>query len=333
MVNGQSSLIDFMAYLKVEKNFSNNTMSAYRNDINQFRDWLSKRDTARSWAEVARADLQDYLVYLKGTEERAYAPSTQARKMAAIRSFFQFLTAQHQIPSNPTTDLVSPKVQKYWPKAITVEQVDVLLEKASHNLTPEGMRDRAMLELLYATGLRVTELVNLDVEDINRESQYVRCLGKVGKERIVPIHRRALDCVEVYLAEARPHLLRGGNADALFLNHRGQRLTRQGFWLILKSYSTAAQIEGITPHTLRHSFATHMLNGGTELRKVQEWLGHANISTTQIYTQINPERMHQAYGSAHPRAAESEGDVAEASVAEDSSGGEYASATAPEATR
>ncbi|MDQ3856282.1 MAG: tyrosine recombinase XerD, partial [Chloroflexota bacterium] len=263
-----------------------------------------------TWSDITRSDVQDYLVHLKGREERAYAPSTQARKMAAIKSFFHFLAADRKIAKDPTADLVSPKVQKYWPKAISVDQVNLLLDHASRHSTPEGKRDRAMLELLYATGVRVSELVSLDVFNVSTDGQYVRCIGKGQKERLVPIHLRALDCVNTYLTEARPALLRNTEEQALFLNHRGQRLTRQGFWLILKAYAQAAEIDGITPHTLRHSFATHMLNGGTDLRKVQEWLGHASISTTQIYTQLNTERLHQVYDAAHPRAQEVPQEVA-----------------------
>ncbi|MDP9379658.1 MAG: site-specific tyrosine recombinase XerD [Chloroflexota bacterium] len=302
MFDGKVALEEFISHLSAERHFSNHTLSAYRNDINQFHEWLQQRPEILDWGGVARTDVQDYLLHLKGTDERAYAPATQARKVAAIKSFFHFLAADQQVAQDPTSDLVSPRVQKYWPKAITVQQVNALLEEASRQDSPEGIRDRAMLEVLYATGVRVSELVNLDVAHISMDGQFLRCLGKGRKERLVPVHDRALSAVKVYLADARPVLLRKQEENALFLNHRGQRLTRQGFWLILKAYSSAAKIDGITPHTLRHSFATHMLNGGTDLRKVQEWLGHSSISTTQIYTQLNTERLHEAYDSAHPRA-------------------------------
>ena len=302
MLDGKVNLEEFISYLTAERHFSNHTISAYRNDINQFHNWLQQRPEVRHWSEVRRTDVQDYLLHLKGSEERAYAPATQARKIAAIKSFFHFLTADEQVAQDPTADLVSPRVQKYWPKAITIQQVNALLEQTAQNSTPEGLRDRAMLEVLYATGVRVSELVNLDTMHIDRDGQYLRCVGKGRKERMVPVHSRALEAVGSYMEEARPRLLRSDQEQALFLNHRGQRLTRQGFWLILKAYSSAAKIDGITPHTLRHSFATHMLHGGTDLRKVQEWLGHSSISTTQIYTQLNTDRLHQAYDSAHPRA-------------------------------
>jgi integrase/recombinase XerD len=293
---------EFISHLTAERHFSGNTVSAYRNDIAQFHDWLRQRPSVRSWDDVSRADVQDYLLHLKGSGERAYAPSTQARKVAAIKSFFRFLATDSVVTQDPCSDLASPRVQKYWPKAITVQQVNALLDRAAKNTSPEGVRDRAMMELLYATGVRVSELVNLDLPHVSTQEQFVRCYGKGRKERLVPLHARAAEAVSRYVEQSRPALLRGREDTALFLNHRGQRLTRQGFWLILKTYASAAEIEDITPHTLRHSFATHMLNYGADLRKVQEWLGHSSISTTQIYTQLNTDRLHEVYDSAHPRA-------------------------------
>ena len=302
MVDGYKSLEEFISHITAERHFSDNTIAAYRNDIVQFHDWLGERPDVQDWAGVKRTDVQDYLLHLKGSDQKAYAPSTQARKVAAIKSFFRFLSTDNTVVQDPCSDLVSPRVQKYWPKAISVQQVNQLLEQTSNGKGPEAMRDRAMLEVLYATGVRVTELVNLDVNHVSCEGQFVRCYGKGRKERLVPLHSRAVEAVERYQQEARPLLLREREDAALFLNHRGQRLTRQGFWLILKAHANAAEIQDITPHTLRHSFATHMLNGGTDLRKVQEWLGHSSISTTQIYTQLNTDRLHEVYDSAHPRA-------------------------------
>ncbi len=302
MLDGQADIKEFISHLTAERHFSSNTIAAYRNDVTQFHSWLDKNTGALTWADVKRSEVQDYLMYLKGSDERAYAPSTQARKMASIKSFFHFLAADNSVAKDPTSDLVAPRVQKYWPKAITIQQVNDLLQAAAAGTSPESLRDRAMLEVLYASGLRVSELVNLDVCHISHEGQYLKCHGKGRKERLVPLHPRALEAVAEYMESGRPALLRGREDDALFLNHRGQRLTRQGFWLILKSYASAAKVDGITPHTLRHSFATHMLNGGTDLRKVQEWLGHSSISTTQIYTQLNTDRLHQVYDAAHPRA-------------------------------
>lgn len=296
-MDGQHNIDDFIAHLTAERHFSNNTISAYHNDILQFYCWLGARPQLRNWADVGQPVVQDYLLHLKGNEQRSYAPSTQARKMAAIKSFFAYLTTHSIVAQDPTAQLVTPRVQKYWPKSITIQQVNTLLEQAAHNTTPEGKRDRAMLELLYATGLRVSELVSLDVNHIDLEARQLRCQWKAHKERLVPLTNRAAEAVDAYVSEARPHLLHSQDEPALFLNHRGHRLTRQGFWLILKAYAHAAKIDGLTPHTLRHSFATHRLSEGVDLRQVQEWLGHASISTTQIYTQV---------GTSNGRAEESE---------------------------
>lgn len=297
-MDGHDKIEAFISHLNAERHFSQNTIAAYRNDISQFLAWLGEGSTLQNVADVKRSDIQDYLLYLKGTEDRGYAPSTQARKMAALKSFFHFLCAQDGMPEDPTSDLASPRVQKYWPKSITIQQVNTLLDQVSRNRSPEGIRDRAMLEVLYASGVRVSELVNLNLEHIDIQTRNLCCLGKGGKKRMVPLHERALEAVSRYTEEARPVLCRAPDQQALFLNHRGQRLTRQGFWLILKSYANAANIDGITPHTLRHSFAAHMIDGGTELRKVQEWLGHASISTTQVYTQVKTDRLPRTYDAA-----------------------------------
>jgi len=285
LFDGLSSVEEFISHLESERHFSNNTTAAYKNDILQFHDWLQSKDHIDSWAAVTSSDIQDYLLYLKGNQDRAYAPSTQARKMAAIKSFFQFLVAKSVVDQNPASDLISPRVQKYWPKAISVQEVNMLLAAASDSETPEGIRDRAMLEVLYRTGLRVSELVSLNVDDINLDESHLKCIGR-GKTRKVPLSQPAVDVLKLYLERSRPLLVRGQDEQALFVNHRGQRLTRQGFWLILKAYASEAGIKGITPHTLRHSFAAHMIDGGIDLRQVQEWLGHASITTTQVYRQI-----------------------------------------------
>jgi integrase/recombinase XerD len=189
------------------------------------------------------------------------------------------------------------------PRPISVSQVRALLEQPTRQSKPEARRDSAMLELLYASGMRVSELVSLNLEDVNTGSGDVRCFGKGHKERIIPIHERAASAVEEYVREARPHMLRRDDERALFLNHRGERLTRQGFWQILKQYARAAGLASeVTPHTLRHSFATHMLSGGADLRAVQELLGHANISTTQVYTHLTTEHVRRSYEKSHPRA-------------------------------
>lgn len=296
------SVSQFLSFLAVEKGASSNTIAAYRNDIQQFSGFTTGQRNGKGWSAVDRAAILEFMMDL---QRKKYAEATVARKVAAVKSFFGFLTAEGQIPTDPTESLSSPRVGKSLPKAITPQQVDDLLEQPLRRNTPEAKRDKAMLELLYATGMRVTELVSLDVDSVvlRGDAAYVRCVGKGSKERSIPIHEHAAEAVQAYLDEARPLLVRVRNEKALFVNRRGERLTRQGFWLILKSYAQAANIaEHVTPHTLRHSFATHMLKGGAPLRNVQELLGHANISTTQVYTQLNTDHVRDVYERAHPRA-------------------------------
>jgi integrase/recombinase XerD len=222
-----------------------------------------------------------------------------------VKSFFSFLQAEGKLKANPTEQLASPKVGKMLPKPLSVQEIDELLEQPARRNTPEAKRDRAMLELMYATGLRVTELVSTDVTDVQLEGDkpYVRLLGKGNRERQIPLLEQPVQELSEYIRFARPRLVGERDETALFVNRRGERLTRQGFWLILKGYSTEAGIRGrVTPHTLRHSFATHMLRGGMDIHKVQELLGHANISTTQVYTQVDREHIREAYEKAHPRA-------------------------------
>ncbi|MBA7607041.1 Tyrosine recombinase XerD [subsurface metagenome] len=294
----------FLTYLTVEKGFSENTIFAYRNDLYQLASFVeeeaAKRGSAASWASFNRQDMLSYLLNLK---ERNYAATTAARKVAAARSFFNFMVAEGNMKDNPSHNVGSPKVGRSLPKPISFSQVLRLLEQPTKLSTPEAKRDRAMLELLYASGMRVSELVSLNVSDIDIEGGYVRCFGKGHKERLIPIHERAASAVEEYVKEFRPRLTRNDTERALFLNRRGERLTRQGLWQILKGYAKSAELDKeITPHTLRHSFATHMLSGGADLRSVQELLGHANISTTQVYTHLTTEHIRRTYEKSHPRA-------------------------------
>ena len=243
--------------------------------------------------------------FLEDMRARSYKDATVARKVAAVKSFFGFLANEGQISSDPTEHLKSPQVGKTLPRALTVEEVDELLEQPARRNTPEAQRDKAMLEVLYATGLRVTELVTLDITDIALESDpvTVRCTGKGERERILPLPQRPVDELRQYLFKVRPRLVRNRREAALFVNRRGERLTRQGFWLILKNYAKEAKLDKtITPHTLRHTYATHMLSGGMPLRNVQDALGHASISTTQIYTQLTTSQKRVEYDKAHPRA-------------------------------
>ena len=299
MANHVNTFLDF---LSAEKGASSNTIAAYRNDLEQLAQYLKGRGDGSHWEKVDRLLIQDFILDLK---QRRYAETTVARKVAAIRSFFGFLAAEGILANNPTEGLASPRVGKMLPKAITPNEVDELLEQPCKRTTPEARRDRAMLELLYATGMRVTELVSLDLANVSVDGKnpFVRCTGKGAKERIIPIHEQATEALAEYLTEARPLMVRNKNEKALFVNRRGERLTRQGFWLILKGYARAANLrEDVTPHTLRHSFATHMLRGGMPLRHVQEMLGHANISTTQVYTHLTTEHVREVYEKAHPRA-------------------------------
>ena len=296
----QRKIDAFLDFLRVEKGYSNNTIAAYRNDLAQFSEYVSSQSVA-DWSGVNKEMIIGYILDLK---EREYASSTVARKVAAIKSFFHFLASEDVVEDDPTATLDSPKVKKRLPVTLSYEDVARLLAVPAESDTPKSIRDRALLELLYATGMRVTEIVSLDLEDINLASATVRVTrGKGGKERIIPIHGRAVEALDRYLSKGRLQLLRDPSERSMFLNHRGQRLTRQGLWLIIKHYVHEAGIASeVTPHTLRHSFATHLLNGKADLRHVQELLGHANISTTQIYTHISSERLRVAYDEAHPRA-------------------------------
>ncbi len=299
----QKQIDDFLTSLEVEKGYSENTRVAYRNDLGQFASFLQSQagTEIHSWTAVQKDQLIAYILHLKSEQE--YASTTVARKVAAIKSFFHFLVAEGLIKDDPTATLDSPRVKKYLPRAISQQDVERLLEEASKQDSPRGLRDRAILELLYATGMRVSELVSLDVGDVDLASASVRCFGKGGKERVIPIYERAVQAVEAYVSQGRVQLLREPSEKALFLNQRGERLTRQGLWLIVKGYVRDAGIEvQVTPHTLRHSFATHMLRGGADLRNVQELLGHANIATTQVYTQVSNERLREVYDESHPRA-------------------------------
>ncbi|UCH42400.1 MAG: site-specific tyrosine recombinase XerD [Dehalococcoidales bacterium] len=294
----------FLTYLSVEKGFSDNTVAAYHNDLSQLNEFAA-RDAARkgltpSWSSFTR---QDMLAYMLNLKERNYADTTMARKVAAAKSFFGFMVAEGKIRDNPTDNVGSPNIGRSLPKPISISQVRMLLEQPARLKKPDAKRDSAMLSLLYASGMRVSELVSLNLGDVDTTGDFVRCFGKGHKERLIPIYRNASLAVEEYIKDNRPNLARRGDEKALFLNRRGERLTRQGFWQILKEYAEKAGLEvEITPHTLRHSFATHMLSGGADLRSVQELLGHANISTTQVYTHLTSEHVRRTYEKSHPRA-------------------------------
>ncbi|MFH0847016.1 MAG: site-specific tyrosine recombinase XerD [Chloroflexota bacterium] len=294
----------FLNYLRVEKGFSENTIGAYRNDLTQLAEFVGEeaenRSVMPSWEDFGKQGVLSYMLSLK---ERGYKATTRARKMAATNSFFGFMKDEGQLKSKPTEGIEGVSVGKTLPKPISISQVRRLLDIPAKLGTVEAKRDRALMELLYASGMRASELVSLNVSDVDIQGGFVRCFGKGHKERLIPIYHGAALAVGEYVKEVRPRFVRKQDETALFVNQSGERLTRQGLWQILKGYAKTANLEKeVTPHTLRHSFATHMLNGGADLRSVQELLGHANISTTQVYTKLSSEHVRESYDKSHPRA-------------------------------
>ena len=284
---------NFLDYLTVERGLATNTVVAYRFDLTEFINGLPT-DTVTA---ITRKSIFGYLQQL---QIAGMAVSSVSRHLAAIKSFCKFLFTEHVIASDPAEIFETPKGLKRLPKAIRIEDVEALLEVVDTG-NAYGVRDRAMMELLYATGMRVTELVGCDVSSINQDMRFIRVFGKGAKERIIPVGEVALKWLRLYLTEARPKLFKK-TTSALFLNPRGMRITRQGCWKIIKIYARAAGIEkSITPHTFRHSFATHLLDAGADLRIVQELLGHTDIATTQIYTFVSRKRLHDIYDKTHPR--------------------------------
>ena len=295
----QQAVKSFLDHLAVEKGYSPNTLAAYHNDLSQFLRYL-QRDYD-SWDKVRKDVIVHYMLHL---QERGYASSTVARKVASLRSFFHFMEAEGRIHSDPTATLESPRVGRHLPRALSPEEMERLLARPAKQDTPKALRDRAILELMYATGMRVSELVSLNLDNVDLQRGSVRCMGKGSRERLIPVHAQAVHALTQYLERGR-HRIAGKDGDekALFLNMRAGRLTRQGLWLIVKQYAEAAGLgTDITPHILRHSFATHVLAGGLNLRQVQELLGHRSISTTQVYTQVTSGRRREAFDRAHPRA-------------------------------
>lgn len=276
----------FLVSMATDQMRSEHTCSAYRTDLEQLRLFLAAREVA-DWQAVTHDDILAFMISLR---ERGYAMSTMARRTAAMKSFFGFLTEEQIISKDPTDQIDSPKVNRDRPKAITQFDMDELLELPLRSSGPESLRDKAMLELLAATGMRVSELVTLELADVSLSAGTVRCRSKSGRERVLPIGLTATTALEEYLDIARNQLVRSGETPILFLNHRGKQLTRQGFWLILKGYADQIGLHDLTPHTLRHSFAAHLVYEGADLREVQERLGHASLSTTQIYSQM-PEPL------------------------------------------
>ena len=298
-------LTDFFNYLSIEKGLSSNTTSAYRRDLERFFRYLSINKLNLS--QVTPDELVSYISWLRGRANTEFkiGESSIARNVISLRSYFTYLAKEHNY-SNPTLNFRPPKIRKRLPKALTVEQIMSILEISGDDLI--SLRDRALLELLYATGARVSEIINLNTTDIssikNEDSQVttIRVKGKGGKERVVPIGSFGLTAVNDYLTRSRPTLSKVSTQKALFLNQRGGRLTRQSAWSIVANRAARAGLaEVVTPHSMRHSFATHLLDGGADIRVVQELLGHASVTTTQIYTLITIDRLRESYASAHPR--------------------------------
>ncbi|MFT9847430.1 site-specific tyrosine recombinase XerD [Aneurinibacillus sp. REN35] len=288
----------FIHYLTVERGLAKNTLESYQRDLNAYSTYLHNEGFA-DLNDTSRMQIMGYLLHLK---DQGRATATLSRNLASIRAFYQFLLREKFIDKDPSVNLESPKIEKKLPQVLSISEVETLLNGPNTHLA-SGMRDKAMLELLYATGIRVSELVSLNLSDVNLNMGFIKCFGKGSKERIIPLGRLAIENVNRYLERGRPHLKKRGQEEALFLNHHGRRLSRQGFWKIIKKYAQLANSnKEITPHTLRHSFATHLLENGADLRSVQEMLGHADISTTQIYTHVTRSRLKEVYAKAHPRA-------------------------------
>jgi integrase/recombinase XerD len=282
----------FLNILQQERGFSANTIVAYQNDLNQFRSWLIAGDLPqgleriKSWVGLTEQHVSSYVIAMR--DGGHYAPSSIARKIAALKSFCQYLAAEQVVNVDPAIAVTAPKVERFAPRSMTQDEIERLLAGPTNrpdSTRPEAVRDRAMLAVMYSTGMRVSELVALDSLDVNPSLGLVRCKGRGGRERVVPLNPEACEALINYLDGPRKALDPKGSI-ALFLNHRGARLTRQGFWLILKNYASDAGIEGITPHTLRHSFARHAVENGADLKEVQRRLGHVSISTTQVYRQL-----------------------------------------------
>ncbi|WP_238482664.1 site-specific tyrosine recombinase XerD [Lederbergia galactosidilytica] len=296
----QDEMQDFIHFMTVEKGLSQNTIVSYKRDLKRYLEYLQQVEQLQALNDVTRIHIIQFLGFLK---KEGKSSKTLARHIASIRAFHQFLLRDRVVDHDPSVHLETPKMERKLPQVLSFQEVENLLNTPDP-MTSYGIRDKAMMELLYATGIRVSELINLDLDNVHLTMGFVRCIGKGDKERIIPLGQMASDAVAHYLRESRPKLRKTKyKTEALFLNHHGNRLTRQGFWKIIKKLATEANIEkDLTPHTLRHSFATHLLENGADLRAVQEMLGHADISTTQIYTHVTKTRLKDVYTKYHPRA-------------------------------
>ncbi len=292
----EKQIKSFLEFLQNDKKLSDNTLQSYQRDIMQFEEYVEKNRI--NYAKMSQEDMKEYLAHL---QEIGKKTSTISRNLASLRSFYQFLIRSRKVKRDPTEDIQSPKVEKRVPSVLTSQEVELLLEQPK-DVDLKGTRDKAMLELAYATGMRVTEIISLNIEDVNIEEGFVIC--KQGtKQRNIPLGSLSLKAVKEYVEEARPVLIKNEKEQALFVNINGKRLTRQGFWKIVKYYKEQAHItKDITPHVLRHSFATHLLQNGADLKAIQTMLGHSDISSTQVYMQFQDPGLKDIYQKAHPRA-------------------------------
>ena len=292
----EKQLKQFFDFLQNEKKLSNNTLQSYKRDLTQFETYL--KDNKKNYSKLKTEDIREYIQYLHENGKKA---STISRGLASIRSFYQYEVKNRKIKVDPTEGIQSPKIEKRVPSVLTSKEVELLLDQPK-NVDLKGTRDKAMLEFAYATGMRVTEIISLDIDDVNLEEGYVVC--KTGeKQRTIPLGTMSLKALKDYIENARDILIKNEKEQSLFVNINGKRLTRQGFWKIIKYYKEQAHItKDITPHVLRHSFATHLLQNGADLKAIQSMLGHSDISSTQVYMQFQNEGIKNVYRKAHPRA-------------------------------
>lgn len=289
---------EFLMYLSTERRYPNSTVTSYRNDINQFMGFIEKQGLTDA-AKIGKHDIIGYLTEMK----TKYDPSSSARKLSAIKTFFKFLSLEKNIKHNPASELEAPRLLKKLPDVLSEQEVTKLLD-GIETTTPGGLRDRAILEIMYATGMRISEVVNLKIHDYDTVAQYIRCMGKGSKERIIPVGKVAADWVDEYINKGRRDVVEktATASGELFLNKRGKKFSRVWLWkIITKRVKEAGLRKEVTPHTIRHSFATHLLTHGADLRSVQEMLGHASISTTQIYTHVDRSRLREVHKKYHPR--------------------------------
>ena len=290
-------IADYCRYLTEEKHAQKNTLNSYARDLNQFQTWLMANGIT-DLKKVKKETVNEYLQYMSG---KGKSPATVTRSTASIRSFYNYMLREGRVKTNPAKAVTSQKVERKYPEILTNREVELFLEQPKC-VDEKGFRDHAMLELLYATGIRVSELIGLNVEDVNLTVGFIRCTTH-GKERIIPLYTAAVKALWEYMEKIRPRIIVDENQQALFVNMSGERMSRQGFWKIIKYYQEKAEInKDITPHTLRHSFAVHLLENGADLRSIQEMLGHADISSTQIYTHVIQKQLKDVYNKAHPRA-------------------------------